>query len=62
LCGSLAAIVMLQYLLIALKYGAANAEFNLFKTVGSSYFLILLILLILGRFTVTKGKWLPLFD
>jgi RsiW-degrading membrane proteinase PrsW (M82 family) len=62
LCGSLAAIVMLQYLLIALKYGAANAEFNLLTTVGSSYILILLILLILGRFTVTKGKWLPLFD
>jgi RsiW-degrading membrane proteinase PrsW (M82 family)/Flp pilus assembly protein TadD len=61
LCGSLAAIIMLQYLLLAAKYGAANANRNLASTVFSSFLLIFVILGSLARFTITKGKWIDLF-
>jgi hypothetical protein len=60
LCYSLAAMVMLQYVAMALKYGPSNANSALFWTALFSYFWLCVILINLGSFEIQKGQWLSL--
>ena len=60
LCYSLAAIVMLQYVIIAINYGPKSANFNFLKILLSSYLLLCVILASLRTFEIHSGEWLPL--
>jgi RsiW-degrading membrane proteinase PrsW (M82 family) len=60
LCYSLAAMVLLQYVAMALKYGPSNANSTLFWTALLSYFWLCVILINLGSFEIQKGQWLSL--
>ena len=60
LCYSLTAIIMLQYVIIAVTYGPSNANSAFLGTAFFSYFLIFLILVYLGNFEIQKGQWLSL--
>jgi hypothetical protein len=60
LCYSLAAVVMLQYVIIAVKYGPKSANFNFLGTVFISYFLLYVVLANLRSFEIKKDEWLPL--
>jgi protease PrsW len=60
LCYSLAAIIMLQYVIIAVKFGPSNANSAFLGTAFFSYFLLCVILVNLGSFDIRKRQWLPL--
>ena len=60
LCYSLAALVMLQYIAMAVKYGPGNANSTFFWTAFFSYFWLCVILVNLGTFDMRKRPWLPL--
>ena len=60
LCYSLAAIVMLQYVIIAMNYGPKSANLNFLGTVLASYFLLYVVIANLRSFEIQKGQWLSL--
>jgi hypothetical protein len=60
LCYSVAAILMLQYVIIAVTYGPSNANSAFLRAAFFSYFLIFAILVYLGSFEIQKGQWLSL--
>ena len=60
LCYSLAAIVILQYVAMAVKYGPSNANSAFLGTAFLSFFLLCVILVNLGSFDIQKRQWLPL--
>ena len=60
LCYSLAAIIMLQYVVSAVKYGPSNANSAFLWTAFFSYFWLCVILVNLGSFDIRKRQWLPL--
>jgi RsiW-degrading membrane proteinase PrsW (M82 family) len=60
LCYSLAAILMLQYVVSAVKYGSSNANSAFLWTAFFSYFWLCVILVNLGSFDIRKRQWLPL--
>jgi RsiW-degrading membrane proteinase PrsW (M82 family) len=60
LCYSLAAIVILQYVAMAVKYGPSNANSAFLWTAFFSYFWLCVILVNLGSFDTQKRQWLPL--
>jgi hypothetical protein len=60
LCYSLAAIIMLQYVAMAVKYGPSNANSALLWAGFFSYFWLCVILVKLGSFDIQKRQWLPL--
>jgi RsiW-degrading membrane proteinase PrsW (M82 family) len=60
LCYSLATIVMLQYVAMAVKYGPSNANSAFLWTAFFSYFWLCVILANLGSFDIQKRQWLPL--
>jgi RsiW-degrading membrane proteinase PrsW (M82 family) len=60
LCYSLAAIIMLQYVVSAVKYGPSNANSAFLWTAFFSYFWLCVILVNLGSFDARKRQWLPL--
>jgi len=60
LCYSLAAIMMLQYVVSAVKYGSSNANSGFLWTAFFSYFWLCVILVNLGTFDIRKRQWLPL--
>jgi hypothetical protein len=60
LCYSLAAIIMLQYVVSAGKYGPSNANSGFLWTAFFSYFWLCVIMVNLGTFNIRKRQWLPL--
>jgi protease PrsW len=60
LCYSLGAIIMLQYVVSAVKYGPSNANSAFLWTAFFSYFSLCVILVNLGSFDIRKRQWLPL--
>ena len=60
LCYALAAIVMLQYVAMAVKYGPSNANSAFRWTAIFAYFWLCMILVNLGSFDLQKRLWLPL--
>jgi RsiW-degrading membrane proteinase PrsW (M82 family) len=62
LCYSLAAIIMLQYVVSAVKYGPSNANSAFLWTAFFSYFWLCVILVNLGSFDIRKRQWLPLMN
>jgi protease PrsW len=60
LCYSLAAIIMLQYVVSAVKYGPSNANSAFLWTAFFSYFWLCVILVNLGSLDMRKRQWLPL--
>jgi RsiW-degrading membrane proteinase PrsW (M82 family) len=60
LCYSLAAIIMLQYVVSAVKYGPSNVNSAFLWTAFFSYFWLCVILVNLGSFDIRKRQWLPL--
>jgi RsiW-degrading membrane proteinase PrsW (M82 family) len=60
LCYSLAAIIMLQYMVSAMKYGPSNANSAFRWTAFFSYFWLCVILVNLGSFDIRKRQWVPL--
>ncbi len=62
LCYALAAIVMLQYVAMAVKYGPSNANSAFRWTAIFSYFWLCMILVNLGSFDLQKRLWLPIFE
>ena len=60
LCYSLAAIIMLQYVVSAVTYGPGNANSAFRWTAFFSYFWLCVILVNLGSFDIRKRQWLPL--
>ena len=60
LCYSLAAIIMLQYVMSAVKYGPSNANSGFLWTAFFSYFWLCVILVNFGSFDIRKRQWLPL--
>jgi protease PrsW len=60
LCYSLGAIIMLQYVVSAVKYGPSNANSAFLWTAFFSYFWLCVILVNLGSFDIRKRQWLPL--
>ncbi len=61
LCYALTAIVVLQYLFLAISFGPANANRNFLLTMLTSWVLVVVLLDNLGRFEIRKGQWLPFF-
>jgi protease PrsW len=57
---SLAAIIMLQYVIIAVTYDSRSANWALLGTAFFSCFLLFVILVYLGSFEIQKGQWLSL--
>lgn len=62
LCGGLSAIILLQYIFISYKFGAENANLNLLWTAFTSYYIVCLIILIMGNIKVNKFRWVPIFE
>jgi RsiW-degrading membrane proteinase PrsW (M82 family) len=60
LCYSLAAMIPLQYVVSAVKYGSSNANSAFLWTAFFSYFWLCVILVNLGSFDIRKRQWLPL--
>jgi RsiW-degrading membrane proteinase PrsW (M82 family) len=60
LCYSLAAIIMLQYVVSAVKFGPSNANSVFLGAAFFSYFQLCVILVNLGNFDIRKRQWLPL--
>ena len=60
LCYSLAAMILLQYVVSAVKYGPGNANSTFLGTAFLSYFWLCVILINLGSFDARKRQWLPL--
>jgi hypothetical protein len=60
LCYSLAALIMLQYVVSAVTYGPSNADSNFLGTAFIAYFWLCVILLNLGSFDIRKRERLPL--
>ncbi|MBN2435772.1 MAG: PrsW family intramembrane metalloprotease [Spirochaetes bacterium] len=58
---SISAIILLQYVLMAWKFGAQNANESMLKAIFLYYFLILIIISNLGKIEITKSKWIPFF-
>jgi protease PrsW len=60
LCYSLAAIVMLQYVVSAVNIGPSNTNSLFLWTLFISCFWLCVILINLGSFDIRKRQWLPL--
>jgi RsiW-degrading membrane proteinase PrsW (M82 family) len=60
LCYSLAAIIMLQYLVSAVNVGPSNTNSQFLWTAFFSCFWLCVILLNLASFDIRKRQWLPL--
>ncbi len=59
---SISAIILLQYVLMAWKFGAKNANLSMLPPVFLYYFLIMIIVSNLGKIEITQSKWTGLFE
>jgi len=58
---SILAIALLQYVLMAWKFGAYNANKSMLQGIFLYFFLALIIISNLGTIEITKSKWIPFF-
>ena len=59
---SLSGVILLQYVLMARKFGAENTNTAMLGSLGSFYFIMFIIVAMLGNIRITKSKWHGLFD
>ena len=57
---SLSIIAVYQYAAIGYKFGAENANINLFMMILNSAFLVFILIEVLGELNVTKGYWMSI--
>jgi hypothetical protein len=59
---SLSYVLLVQYVIIAARFGVQNANMSLVKSIAVSWVMILLIVANLSRFRVEKNLLLPLIE
>ena len=59
---SLSYVLLVQYIIIAARFGVQNANVSLVKSIVASWVMILLIVVNLSKFRVEKNLLLPLID
>ena len=58
----LSCVILLQYVLMAWKFGASNANYSVLSKFPTPYLLILVIILNLGKIEIKKSRWTGMFD
>jgi len=58
---SLSAIILMQYIIVALVFHASVANMVFLQTIISSYILLFIILRTLGSYRIIKSAWRPFF-
>jgi RsiW-degrading membrane proteinase PrsW (M82 family) len=59
---SLSSVILLEYLIMSIKFGPSAGNWTLFKSVYSGAYLIFFLSTSLSNFQVKQGEWRPLFD
>ena len=58
---SLSYVFLLQYVVLAWKFGASNANQRILRSILSAYLMLLVIFGSLGKIEVNRGQWIPPF-
>ncbi|MCK4998690.1 MAG: PrsW family intramembrane metalloprotease, partial [Anaerohalosphaera sp.] len=59
---SLSGVILLQYFLMAWKFGAENTNASMLGNIGAFYFIMFIIVAMLGNIKITRSKWMGLFN
>jgi hypothetical protein len=59
---SLSAIILMQYIVVALTFDTVVANMVFLQTIASSFIILFIILRTLGSYHIRKSEWKPLFQ